>query len=196
MLLKENIPFKYVFGKIKSEIIWISLYAIAIAIFHQSFPVTRISIPIAIPAILGTVISLLLGFRSNEAYERRWEARIVWGAIVNDCRTLTRQLLTFTAYPGETPEAVLRFRARFVKRQIAWCYALGQSLRKLNPMAGLDRLLTKRERDYIARYDNKHVALLDLHGMDVDHALKQGWINRYQQVELDRTLTRLCDFMG
>jgi len=196
MLLKENIPFGYVFGKIRSEIIWISLYAIGIAIFHQSFPVTRISIPIAIPAILGTVISLLLGFRSNQAYERWWEARIVWGAIVNDSRTLTRQLLTFTAYPDETPEEVLRFRERFVKRQIAWCYALGQALRKLNPMNGLDRLLTKRELDFISRYDNKHVALLDLHAQDLDYALKQGWINRYQQVELDRTLTRLCDFMG
>lgn len=195
MLLKENIPFAYVFGKIKYELIWISLYAIGIAIYHN-FHITRISIPIAIPAILGTVISLLLGFRSNQAYERWWEARIIWGAIVNDSRTLTRQLLTFTNYSDETPPEVIRFRELFVKRQIAWCYALGQSLRKLNPMSGLDRLITKREIDHISRYDNKPVALLELHAMDLDHALKQGWINRYQQVELDRTLTRLCDSMG
>jgi putative membrane protein len=195
MLLKENIPFGYVFGKIKYEIIWISLYAIGIAIYHN-FHITRISIPIAIPAILGTVISLLLGFRSNQAYERWWEARIIWGAIVNDSRTLTRQLLTFTNYSEETPPEVVRFRELFVKRQIAWNYALGQALRKLNPMIGLDRLLPKRELEHISRYDNKHLALQELHAMDIDYALKQGWINRYQQVELDRTLTRLCDSMG
>src|SRR5688572_4256539 len=106
MLLKENIPFGYVFGKIKYELIWISMYAIGIAIYHN-FHITRISIPIAIPAILGTVISLLLGFRSNQAYERWWEARIIWGAIVNDSRTLTRQLLTFTNYSDETPPEVI-----------------------------------------------------------------------------------------
>ncbi|KAA2245404.1 hypothetical protein F0L74_05430 [Chitinophaga agrisoli] len=196
MLLKENIPFGYVFGKIKFELVWISLYAMAIAIFHHNFHALRISVPIAIPAILGTVISLLLGFRSNQAYERWWEARIIWGAIVNDSRTLTRQLITFTAHPEETPPEVMRFRELFVKRQIAWCYALGQSLRKLMPMHGLDRLISARELEYISKFDNKPVALLELHARDLDYALKQGWINRYQQVELDRTLTRLCDSMG
>lgn len=196
MLLKENIPFAYVFGKIKYELIWISAYAIAIAIVHHNFNIINISIPIAIPAILGTVISLLLGFRSNQAYERWWEARIIWGAVVNDSRTLTRQLLTFTAFDGETPEEVISFREKFVRRQIAWCYALGQSLRKLQPLHGLDRLISQRELDYIGRYDNKPVALLELHARDLDYALKQGWINRYQQVELDRTFTRLCDSMG
>ncbi len=196
MLLKENIPFGYVFGKIKFELIWISLYAIAIAIFHHNFHMLRISVPIAIPAILGTVISLLLGFRSNQAYERWWEARIIWGAIVNDSRTLTRQLITFTSHPEETPPEVIRFRELFVKRQIAWCYALGQSLRKLMPMHGLERLISQRELEYISRFDNKPAGLLELHARDLDYALKQGWINRYQQVELDRTLTRLCDSMG
>ncbi|HEU4552141.1 MAG TPA: bestrophin family ion channel [Chitinophaga sp.] len=196
MLLKKNIPFAYVFGKIKYELIWISAYAIAVAVVYHNFHASHISIPIAIPAILGTVLSLLLGFRSNQAYERWWEARIVWGAIVNDSRTLTRQLLTFTAFEVETPHEVLSFRDRFVKRQIAWCYSLGQSLRKLNSLQGLDRLIPQREVDYISRYDNKPVALLELHARDLDYALKQGWINRYQQVELDRTLTRLCDSMG
>jgi len=195
MLLKENIPFGYVFGKIKYELIWITMYAVGIAIYHN-FHITRISIPIAIPAILGTVISLLLGFRSNQAYERWWEARIIWGAIVNDSRNLTRQLLTFTNYAEETPPEVIRFREQFVRRQMAWCYSLGQSLRKLNPMGGLDRLLSKRELEHISRYDNKPVGLQELHAMDIDYALKQGWINRYQQVQLDSTLTKLCDSMG
>jgi putative membrane protein len=119
MLLKENIPFGYVFGKIKYELIWITMYAVGIAIYHN-FHITRISIPIAIPAILGTVISLLLGFRSNQAYERWWEARIIWGAVVNDSRNLTRQLLTFTNYAEETPPEVVRFREQFVRRQVAW----------------------------------------------------------------------------
>ena len=40
------------------------------------------------------------------------------------------------------------------------------------------------------------LALLDQHGRDLKQALESGWVNRYQQVELDRTIGRLCDSMG
>ena len=67
MLLKENIPVKYVVGKIKNELLLVAVYAVAIALFHRFLPEYRISIPIAVPAILATIISLLLAFRSNQA---------------------------------------------------------------------------------------------------------------------------------
>jgi putative membrane protein len=145
--------------------------------------------------VLGTVLSLLLAFRSNQAYDRWWEARTIWGAIVNDSRSLTRQLLCLmdSAYQSEELTAL---QERMVKRQAAWCYSLGQSLRKTDPLKGLERLLTRRELNYVMRYDNVPAALLLLHGKDLKHALEQGWINQYQQVELDKTLSRLCDSMG
>jgi putative membrane protein len=95
MLLKDNIPVTYLVGKIKGELLLVAGYAVTIAAFHFFFPQFRISIPIAVPAILATIISLLLAFRSNQAYDRWWEARGIWGAIVNDSRSLTRQLITF-----------------------------------------------------------------------------------------------------
>lgn len=195
MLLKENIPFKYVFGKIRKEITFVSLYAVLIAVLYNNFHVTRITIPLAVPAILGTVISLLLGFRSNQAYDRWWEARHIWGAIVNDSRTLTRQLLCFTdvEFHGD---AVRHLRERFVKRQMAWNYALGKHLRRMNATEGLERFLSRRELEFVSNYTNVPLALLELHARDLNMAKDQGWINQYQQVELDRTLSRLCDSMG
>jgi putative membrane protein len=195
MLLQKNIPFKYIFGKIKTEIIVITLYAILVSVLYQNYHLTRISIPISVPTILGTVISLLLGFRSNQAYDRWWEARHIWGAIVNDSRTLARQANSFT--PMDTDdEAVEAFRQRMTKRQIAWTYSLGRHLRKQNVMRGLDKYLEKRELDYVRQMDNIPAALLDLMGKDIQLALEEGWINRFQQIELDRTISRLCDAMG
>ena len=196
MLLKDKIPMGYVFGKIKYELIAVTIYAVTIALLFKSFDVIDLSIPITVPTIIGTVISLLLAFRSNQAYDRWWEARSIWGAIVNDSRSLTRQLLSFTVSEEYPPEELAHFRAAFVKRQIGWTYCLGQSLRKTNALQGLERHLSKRELNYINRYDNKPAALLELHGHDLAYALQKGWINAYQQVELDRTLTRLCDAMG
>ncbi|HSK12173.1 MAG TPA: bestrophin family ion channel [Phnomibacter sp.] len=195
MLLRKNIPLKYVLGKIKFELVFVSAYTVGIYLLYHNFHFTRITMPIALPAIMGTVISLLLAFRSNQAYDRWWEARIIWGAIVNDSRTLARQVVTFLETPYKEEE-LDHFRHRFVRRQIAWCHALGQSLRHKDADRDLERLIPAREANYVQRYSNVPAALLELHGKDLQHALTQGWINQFQQVEIDKTLSRLCDSMG
>lgn len=195
MLLKKNIPFSYVFGKIKYEIILITLYAVLVSVMYNNYHVTRISIPISVPAILGTVISLLLGFRSNQAYDRWWEARHIWGAVVNDSRTLARQITTFIPSGDENGPAAA-FAKRFIRRQIGWCYSLGRHLREQDAAKDLERYVDKREREDLSSVDNIPAALLDTAGRDLQFALEEGWINRFQQVELDRTVTRLTDAMG
>jgi putative membrane protein len=195
MLLKKNIPLTYIFGTITKELILITVYAVTIVILYRNFHFTRISIPIAVPALLGTVISLLLGFRSNQAYDRWWEARILWGAIVNDSRTISRQILNFIDDPYYSAEIQL-FKERFIKRQIAWCHALSQALRKTDPIKGLDKFLKEDEIKYIKFKRNIPVSIIDLHARDIKRAAKEGWINAYQQVELDRSLTNLIDRMG
>jgi putative membrane protein len=195
MLLKKNIPLKYVFGKIKYEILLVAVYTLVIVLLHDKFNLKDMSIPLSVPMIMGTVISLLLAFRSNQAYDRWWEARTIWGAIVNDSRTFSRQVLSFidNSYNAED---ISHFRERMVRRQIAWCYALSQSLRGLDGREGLDRHIPKREVLHVCRYSNVPMGLLELHARDLNYALKQGWINEYQQVQLDQTLSRLCDAMG
>ncbi len=195
MLLKKNIPFKYVFGKIKYEIIAITVYALLIAIFYNKYHFVRITIPLAIPAVLGTVISLLLGFRSNQAYDRWWEARHIWGAIVNDSRTLARQVMTFT-HNGYNSKEVAAFQERVIRRQIGWAFSFGRHLRNESPMKGLSDYLDPKELQQVSQVDNVPSALLDHMGADLRLALEQGWINSYQQVELDRTISRICDAMG
>ena len=195
MLLRNNIPFTYIFGKIKKELIFVISYSIGIVVLYENFHVTRISIPVAVPALLGTIISLLLAFRSNQAYDRWWEARILWGAIVNDSRSLARQILSFVDNPYGLEE-IEQFKSRFIKRQIAWCFALSQGLRGHSASKGLERYLDKDELQFIKKQRNVTVALLELHAMDLKKALLEGWINQYQQIEIDKTLTALCNHMG
>jgi len=195
MLLKENIPVKYIFGKIGKEILIVAVYATLITILYSNFHVTRISIPIAVPTILGTVISLLLAFKSNQAYDRWWEARTLWGAVVNDTRSLTRQLLTFVDNPYEADDEKA-FCERVARRQIAWCHALSRHLRKQNPLEGLERLISREDLNYIKNYSNIPLALLELQGSDLRSAFKLGWINEYQQVQMDKTLTAFSNQMG
>ncbi|RDC62263.1 bestrophin family protein [Adhaeribacter pallidiroseus] len=195
MLLKKNIPISYIFGKVKYEISFVFVYATIIGIWDKYFHTININIPLSVPMVLGTVLSLLLAFKSNQAYDRWWEARIVWGAIVNDSRTLTRQLLNFISDPYVSVN-VKNFQDRFVHRQIAWCHSLGQSLRNQIPTQKLDQYLEAAELEYVGKHDNVPNALLQLHSRDLKMLLQEGQINKFQQLGLDETLTRLCDSMG
>lgn len=195
MLLRKNIPFSYVLGKIRKELFVIFIYATVIAVLYEMEHLTRISIPISVPTVLGTVISLLLGFRSNQAYDRWWEARQVWGAIVNDSRSFGRQVISFTGNLYED-DAIHKWRETIIKRQMAWCFALEQLLRRKPSTAGLEKYLSKKDLEGVSHYDNVPMGLIDQHARDIKIALDKGWINSFQHVELDRTLTRLIDAQG
>ena len=195
MLLKKNIPWTYVLGKVKYEIILVICYAMIFVLWHKELNLHHIIIPITIPAIIGTIISLLLAFRSNQAYDRWWEARIIWGSIVNDSRTLIRQMKTFINDP-EFSVAVSKLTDTFALRQIFWTYSLGQSLRRQDPLESAEKFLASEELQFVSSHKNVPNALLMLHGRDIKFALDQGLLNTYQQVELDKTITRLCDAMG
>lgn len=195
MLLKKNIPWTYILGKIRFELGIVSVYAVSFGVFHEDLNLHHITIPLSVPAMIGTIISLLLAFRSNQAYDRWWEARIIWGSIVNDSRTLIRQLKTFIHDP-EFSVTVDDFLRRFGKRQLMWCYSLAHMLRTQNQTQLAGKFLTQEDAKFIATHRHVPNALLSLHGRDVKFAMEEGWLNAFQQVELDKTLTRLCDAMG
>jgi putative membrane protein len=195
MLLKKNIPVSYVFGKIKLEMALLALYSIGVYVAHTYFKFPGVSIPIAIPSILGTIISLLLAFRSNQAYDRWWEARTLWGAIVNDSRTFARQVLTFVdnSY-GEEDKRVMK--ERIIKRQMAWCHSLSCHLRGQDTSTCIDNYVSDEEKKNIGKVHHMPLALMEQHGTDLRLLLRLNWINDYQQVAMDETLTRFSNSMG
>lgn len=76
------------------QLIFISLLATIIIILLHLMPDTNqdklssyTKELTAIYSLIGFVMSLLLLFRTNGAYDRWWEGRKLWGAIVNDCRS-------------------------------------------------------------------------------------------------------------
>lgn len=195
MLLKKRIPLSYVLGKIKIELALVITYAVGFELVHHFYHVLSINIPIAVPTIIGTIISLLLAFKSNQAYDRWWEARIIWGGIVNDSRSLLRQVIVFYKDPDFSTEAN-DFKVGFAKRQAAWCYALAQALRGKDAIKPLKTLLNDDERHFVKNHKHVPNAILMLHGKALKKALDKGRLNVYQQVEIDNTLTRLCEGMG
>lgn len=85
-------------------------------------------------AVVGTVVTFLVGFKNNAIYDRLWEARKIWGAIVNDSRTwgiMARDYVTnrVAKVPGEEVELESIHR-KLVYRHMAWLTALRYQLRE------------------------------------------------------------------
>ncbi len=196
MLLHNKIPLRYLFKKTRAEILFVSILTVTISVIDEFFRINEIGIPLTIPSILGTAISLILAFRTGQSYSRWWEARMVWGAIVNDSRTLLRQFLTFVQPNAEESQEAAALVRKMAYRQMAWCYVLGRSLRKQPPLETADTMLSQEDRDFAGKQDNTPNALLQLHAADLKDAYRAGWVNPYQQVQIDDTLSRLCDAMG
>ncbi len=186
MLLNQQISIPYFLKQIRYEILAISVFAILVGWLDHFRLLKELTFPIAVPSIVGTAVSLLLAFRIAQSYERWWEARIVWGAIVNDSRTLIRETQLFLN-EGDRAEIVA-----LANRQIIWNYALGESLRQL-PFS--DRVQAYISSNNI-KAENVPNALLDLHVEQIKRWSDEGRISEFRQVQLDTTIARLCDSMG
>ncbi len=197
MLLDKKIPLSYLTKKVKRELIFSSL-AILIIVLSKTFLNYNLKIPVAIPAFLGTSISLLLSFKLAQSYDRWWEARKVWGAIVNDSRFLAVQVRNF-ANTNNMKLSITNINdiiKNICFRQIAWCYSLSYSLKKIDPCQKLTEFLTDEEIKAIKHHKNIPLKLMDINSRDINTLFTQGIFNEYQQIQIDTTLTKLCDSMG
>ena len=190
MLLNKRIPAYYILNKVKYDLVYIFILSGSVWFLTNRYSELLPEIPLTIPAFIGTAISILLSFKLSQSYDRWWEARKVWGAIVNDSRSLVIQLQSLTANGNE---GMIK---KIAKRQIAWCYALGQSLRGLNPTENLNKYISPNELEFIQNHNNKPLALLHLHGMDIKALKESNQLDLFAQIQLDNTLVRLCDAQG
>lgn len=197
MLTDKYVPAKYIFNKIKVDVFRVLLISIAFHTLKIFFVEYLPAIPFPLPALLGTAISLLLAFNINQSYDRWWEARKVWGAIVNDSRSLVLQLKGFISHEYEHQESAFFVVKKMAYRQIAWCYCLGQSLRGQTPITPeQERYLSAEELPFLQNQNNKSYGLLMLHMADLRELFERGALNPFQQIQIDSTIVRLCDSMG
>jgi ion channel-forming bestrophin family protein len=196
MLIEARVSGRYLFREVRRDLFVVLVIAGVVELLvtwqRSSLP----EVPLPLPAFLGTAISLLLSFKLNQSYDRWWEARKIWGSIVNESRTLVRQALSFIPggeAKGGGAHAVVR---RMALRQIGWCYCLGQSLRGLDWRIGTVELLSPAEIAEAEGHVNKPLVLLQFHARDITRLADTGHLSDYQRVALDATLTRLTDAMG
>lgn len=194
MFLKQsNYSFWFVLRLIRKDIVIISIITIFISILDNYIPDIN-ELSLTIPALLGTALSLILAFRTGQAYDRWWEARKIWGEIINDSRSLIRAAQGYVR--NHTEGEGKTFVERLARRQIAWCYSLGSTLRKQDAFILSSDFLSKEEQEEVSKNKNIPNAILVDHSLDIKDAKHRDMINDFGQLRLDEIVMRLTDCMG
>ena len=189
MIIKNRVPVKYIFSVVKFEIFWVILIGISTQIFAFYFSEKIPKMPVSIPAFLGTAISVLLSFKVGQSYDRWWEARKIWGAIVNDSRKL---IVLLQSYLLEDEDVI----KRIAYMQISFTYVLGNSLRKQDPYLHTNNLLSSDDLKKLEENSNKSLGIISMISKDIKDLKLNNKLDSYQHVNLNNVITLLIDSMG
>lgn len=185
-----------------------------------------IQFPFTPVALIGTAVDFIIGFQSNSAYGRIWEARQIWGAIVNSSRTFGMKVQDFVNNDHSkikiTDEELFNEKKRLIHRHIAWLTALRYAMRQsrqweyvMNEKTNkewankiyvpefnedfnevISQYLSKEEIDYIATKSNKQTALLYLQSKHLRQLKEKGLIWEFSFLELENVLEELFTHQG
>jgi putative membrane protein len=148
-------------------------------------------------SLFGSAIGILLAFRNTTSYARWWEARSLWGAIVNNSRSWGRQVTTVMRPRDDGGAAELeRMQRQMVYYQIAYVHALRQHLRKLDPWEEISTVLSAQEIDELRREKNVPLAIQQWQSVLLRDALDHGWVDMAQWRAMDESLNDLVDAQG
>jgi len=148
----------------------------------------------------GTVVGIIVGFRNASAYGRWWEARTLWGAIVNRSRTLARQVMTtmspeLAATPAEQAE-VAALQRDLVLHQVAYVHALRQQLRGIDPVPTVAHLVPREDPAAMAREKNLALTLQTRMSAMLVAARRRGWLDEWQWQAIEQSMASLMDSQG
>lgn len=151
-------------------------------------------------SVLTTALTIYLVFRVNEAYDRWWEARKLWGALVNDSRRFARQVLSMVTAERVSgiadADAEKRLQTHFIHRQIAYVHALRTHLRGQEDWSDAARLLGDDETKALKKVANRPAHLVLLQAKSLQSILGPGAAEQLIFNQIDRTLSNLYDIQG
>lgn len=158
-----------------------------------------IGIPFQPLGTIGTAMAILLGFRNNSAYARWWEARKIWGGLVNQSRTWGMQVTSWLR-PGEgfDAEACQAAHTRLVHRHVGYLNALRLQLR--NQTEGWDVVKGFLSDEEAAAMDqvgaNKATWIAHRNSLDLAELAAEGRVDVYRHVALCDTIEQFYELQG
>ncbi|NOS91757.1 MAG: multidrug transporter [Cyclobacteriaceae bacterium] len=182
-------------------------------VLYQIAGLKWLAIPWTVVALLGTATAFIVGFKNTQTYNRTWEARQIWGAILNSSRawgTMSRDFLSNS-----------EITKLLVYRHFAWLTALRYAMRdsrawettnkaynseykefyivpekETTVEAELEKYISQEELKFILGTKNKAAQLMSLQSKTIKDLFADKQIDSYQFVEMQRMVKDFYDQQG
>ena len=226
MYTKKKYSFKDMLFWTRLEILCFLVLSCVVAALYELAGLTWLQLPWTPLALIGTAVAFLIGFQNNAAYGRSWEARKIWGGIVNVSRSfglMVKDMVT-NEYAADrlTEQQLADERRVLVYRHIAWLTALRFAMREKRPWEvfteyrtnqewydkvciperdgsltdDLRQLLSEDEINRVLRKTNKPAAILTMQSEHLRALKERGLIWEFSFLELESLLRELFTLQG
>lgn len=222
MYVLRRYSFKSVLIWTKREILFFLAIATIYTALYELLDIKWLQVPLSPVALVGTAVAFLVGFQNNAAYDRIWEARKVYGGIVNNSRSLIITLKdSFYMHRAEATKEEKEALRIVTHRHIAWLTALRYALRtrkswetsydQMHKRANFKYLvpeqettleeelapyLSKEEYDYVMAKENKANAIIGLQSAHLRRLTDEKKLWDFSLLNLQTMLKELTELQG
>ena len=213
-------------GWTRRETLFFLVYALVVAILYVLLDFTFIHIPWTPVALIGTAVAFIIGFQNSAAYGRIWEARKIWGGIVNTSRSWgmkTKDMVSNEYCQKPVSDVEIKDIVKTLYyRHFAWLTALRHAMREPRKWEVFEKHRTNREWskmahipekvfdlpdelfhylepdewDYVLSKKNKSAALLYLQSTHLRQLKEKGLLWEFSFLELENMLEEMFNLQG
>jgi len=221
MYIQRRYPLGRVLKWTFKELIFFTVLAAVITALYELLNIKWLQVPLAPVALIGTAVAFMVGFQNNAAYDRIWEARKIWGGIVNASRSLiitTKD--SFYMHRSEAKKDETVALKIIAYRHIAWLTALRFAMREKKTWEAsytsekkrsfefnvpeheasleeeLEPYLSKEEFDYVMTYDNKPNAIINLQSKHIRQLTDEKKLWDFSLLNIQKILQELTALQG
>jgi len=138
----------------------------------------------------GLIMGLILVFRINAGYDRWWEARKIWGNIVNQSRNLAIILVNYTN------EAAQDWRAKTTKMISTLPYLMKDNLREENNLQSISHLVDIKQMERLNKSKHRPVIMASRIAQELQIARTTHGLDSFAFLHAQEQLEHLIDAQG
>lgn len=199
MIIKRNFNPIRVIQYIKAELLFAVIITVTVFMLYK-LGIAAISLPFSIAAILGSALAIFIAFRNNSSYSRWWEARTLWGGIINSNRVLARLIITFADSHSHQQnfdrQRSDQFKKEMIHLLIAWSHALRLHLRKQDSWHEIKPFVGDQDFPALLQAQNKPNQLQLLTGRKIYEAMSNGTLGGFDSFQMEGQLLALANYQG
>lgn len=198
----------------RRDIFFFIFYSTLVTSLNYFLNVKWIIIPWVAIGLVGTAAAFLIGFKNTQTYARLWEARMIWGSIVNASRT-------WGVLARDTVNGDAAATKELIYRHFAWLTALRYQLREpriwetqelksnkefanyfqvpekqIKLEDELRKYLSENDLNYILSKKNRAAQLLALQSLQLKHLRAEGKISEFDFIELEKLVSAFYEEQG